>query len=60
MVAIRRATKDSKKPTLLSKNAVKQEIVSIYCKIAIIFVCKLLKYQVNTISQQHDMTYCKH
>ena len=40
MVAITGATKDSKKPTLLSKNAVKQENESIYCKIAIIFVCK--------------------
>ena len=40
MVAITRATKDSKKPKLLSKNAVKQENVSLYCKIAIIFVCR--------------------
>ena len=40
MVVIIRATKDSKKPMLLTKNAVKQENVSIYCKIAIVFVYK--------------------
>lgn len=32
------ATKDNKNPMLLSKNAVKQENVSIYCIITIIFV----------------------